>query len=51
MLVSTYKPNLNDGVQITAAPLWPLFRHKPWQKVLKDTWGPSWIKAITTGRT
>jgi len=25
-------------VQICAAPLWPLFRHKPWQKVLKDTW-------------
>jgi hypothetical protein len=25
-------------VQISAAPLWPLFRHKPWQKVLKDTW-------------
>jgi hypothetical protein len=24
-------------VQITAAPLRPLFRHKPWQKVLKDT--------------
>jgi len=34
----TYKPNLDDGVQISAAPLWPLFRHKPWQKVLKDTW-------------
>ncbi len=33
-----WKPNLNDGVQITAAPLWKLFRHKPWQKVLKDTW-------------
>jgi hypothetical protein len=33
-----YKPNQNDGVQITAAPLWSLFRHKPWQKVLKDTW-------------
>jgi hypothetical protein len=33
-----YKPNHGDGVQITAAPLWPLFRHKPWQKVLKDTW-------------
>jgi hypothetical protein len=33
-----YQPNHNDGVQITAAPLWPLFRHKPWQKVLKDTW-------------
>lgn len=30
--------NHDDGVQITAAPLWPLFRHKPWQKVLKDTW-------------
>ncbi|WP_373190555.1 BREX-1 system adenine-specific DNA-methyltransferase PglX [Halomonas sp.] len=33
-----YKPNQDDGVQITAAPLWPLFRHKPWQKVLKETW-------------
>lgn len=36
-LAPTYKPNLDDGVQIGAAPLWPLFRHKPWQKVLKDT--------------
>lgn len=34
-----YRPNLDDGVQITAAPLWPLFREKSWQKVLKDTWG------------
>ena len=33
-----YKPNHDDGVQITAAPLWPLFRHKPWQRALKDTW-------------
>jgi hypothetical protein len=33
-----YQPNHDDGVQITSAPLWPLFRHKPWQKVLKDTW-------------
>ena len=33
-----WKPNLNDGVQITAAPLWKLFQHKPWQKKLKDTW-------------
>jgi hypothetical protein len=32
-----YRPSHDDGVQITAAPLWPLFRHKPWQKVLKDT--------------
>ena len=37
-LAPIYKPNQNDGVQISAAPLWPLFRHKPWQKVLKDTW-------------
>jgi len=27
-----------SDVQITAVPLWPLFRHKPRQKVLKDTW-------------
>jgi len=33
-----YHPNHDDGVQITAARLWPLFRHKPWQRVLKDTW-------------
>ena len=33
-----WKPNLNDGVQITAAPLWKLFLHKPWQKKLKETW-------------
>jgi hypothetical protein len=33
-----YQPSHDDGVQITAAPLWPLFRHKPWQKILKDTW-------------
>jgi hypothetical protein len=37
-LAPAYKPNHDDGVQITAAPLWPLFRHKPWQKVLKETW-------------
>jgi hypothetical protein len=37
-LAPTYKPDHDDGVQITAAPLWQLFRHKPWQKVLKDTW-------------
>ena len=33
-----WKPNLNDGVQITAAPLWRLFQHKPWQKRLRETW-------------
>ena len=37
-IAPVYQPNHDDGVQITAAPLWPLFRHKPWQKVLKDTW-------------
>jgi hypothetical protein len=37
-LAPGYKPNHDDGVQISAAPLWPLFRHKPWQRVLKDTW-------------
>ncbi|MCC8401862.1 BREX-1 system adenine-specific DNA-methyltransferase PglX [Paraburkholderia sp. MMS20-SJTN17] len=37
-LAQNYQPNHDDGVQITAAPLWPLFRHKPWQKVLRDTW-------------
>ena len=37
-LAPTYKPDQDDGVQISAAPLWPLFRHKPWQKVLKETW-------------
>lgn len=33
-----WKPNLNDGVQITAAPLWKLFQHRQWQKRLKETW-------------
>ena len=37
-LAPIWKPNLNDGVQITAAPLWPLFRNKTWQKKLKETW-------------
>jgi hypothetical protein len=37
-IAATWKPNHDDGVQITAAPLWRLFRHKPWQKILKETW-------------
>lgn len=37
-IAPTYQPNHDDGVQITAAPLWSLFRHKPLQKLLKDTW-------------
>jgi len=37
-IAPTYQPNHDDGVQITAAPLWPLFRHRPWQRLLKETW-------------
>ncbi len=37
-IAPNYRPNHDDGVQISAAPLWKLFRLKPWQKVLKDTW-------------
>lgn len=33
-----YNPDLNDGVQITAAPLWKLFRLSAWRKVLETTW-------------
>lgn len=33
-----YKPNLNDGVIITACPLWKLFRHNKWSKDLKACW-------------
>lgn len=37
-IAAFWKPNLNDGVQITAAPLWKLFRLAKWQKTLKETW-------------
>jgi hypothetical protein len=37
-IAPTYRPIHDDGVQITAAPLWKLFRHKPWQKLVKETW-------------
>jgi len=37
-IAPSYNPNFDDGVQVSAAPLWSLFRNKPWQKVLKDTW-------------
>ena len=33
-----WKPDLNDGVLITASPLWKLFRFGPWQKELKACW-------------
>jgi hypothetical protein len=37
-LAPIWKPNLNDGVQITAAPLWKLFQHRAWQRTLRETW-------------
>ena len=33
-----WKPDLNDGVQITAAPLWEHFRDTQWRKALRTTW-------------
>jgi hypothetical protein len=33
-----YAPNQNDGVVITACPLWKLFRLPKWQKDLKTCW-------------
>jgi hypothetical protein len=33
-----YVPNLDDGVLVTASPLWKLFRHPKWQKDLKSCW-------------
>jgi len=33
-----WKPNLNDGVLITASPLWKLFRLPKWQRDLKACW-------------
>ena len=37
-LALIWKPNLNDGVQITAAPLWKLFQHRSWQRTLRESW-------------
>jgi hypothetical protein len=33
-----YKPNLKDGVPITAAPLWKLFRLPKWRRDLEECW-------------
>jgi hypothetical protein len=33
-----YRPNLNDGVVIIAAPLWKLFRLPKWRKDLEGCW-------------
>lgn len=37
-IAKDYSPNHEDGVQITAAPLWSLFQNKVWRKLLKGTW-------------
>jgi len=37
-IAAFWKPNLNDGVQITAAPLWKMLQHRPWRARLKETW-------------
>ncbi len=37
-LAPIWKPNLNDGVQITLSPLWKLFRLSKWRTILEDTW-------------
>jgi hypothetical protein len=37
-IAAFWRPNLNDGVQITAAPLWRLFQHRQWSKRLQETW-------------
>ncbi len=39
-----YKPNHDDGVLITAAPLHKLFRHTKWRKETEDCW-----KELETG--
>jgi len=39
-----YRPNLDDGVLITASPLWKLFRLPKWRKDLEECW-----KALAAG--
>ena len=43
-----YKPDLNDGVLINAAPLYKLFQHRVWAKDCADCWR-SWKMVTTTG--
>lgn len=37
-LSTFWQPYIDDGIQVSAAPLWRLFQHKSWQKKLKQTW-------------
>ena len=38
ILAPRWKPNLNDGVLVTAAPLWKLFRLPKWRRDLEECW-------------
>ena len=38
-LAKFWRPNLNDGVEITAAPLYALFGNRKWRDRLEGTWG------------
>ncbi|QJR79572.1 hypothetical protein CA267_001555 [Alteromonas pelagimontana] len=33
-----WAPNNADGIQLNASPFWRLFKNRPWQKKLKQTW-------------
>ena len=33
-----YKPDQNDGVLLSAAPLWQFFRYGPWRTTLRNCW-------------
>jgi hypothetical protein len=37
-IAAFWKPNSNDGVELTAAPLWKLVQHRQWKARLKATW-------------
>ncbi|WP_295543465.1 hypothetical protein [uncultured Thiohalocapsa sp.] len=37
-IAKDWRPNHDDGVQITAAPLWSLFRLPKWRNTLQETW-------------
>ena len=37
-IANFWKPTLDDGIQVTAAPLWKLIQHRDWQAKLKETW-------------
>ena len=37
-IAKSWKPNHEDGVQLTASPLWMVTYNKTWSKILKETW-------------